>query len=184
MYGVLSYTCSDLSYSNTTVWNSPGVQLRVTPALLLVLSTVLPPPPKPSERSNSVPSGAVMTSYSGVDELRSYQEPRTARPSVSWTSGPMTAKSKVLSLPKSSFSCRLCDTVAEPIQRSPTLRVMMLITPPRASAPYSVDAGPRITSTRSIMSSGGTWLNWLQPELLGSVSTCLFWRLPSMRISV
>ena len=37
--------------------------------------------------------------------------------------------------------------------------VIILITPPRASAPYNVDAGPRITSMRSIASIGGMWLN-------------------------
>ena len=150
-----------------TLWLSVGVQLSVTPALLLVLSTVLPPPPKPSARSNTVPSGAVIASYSGVDASRSYHEPRTPRPKRSFTSGPINMKSKVLSLPKSRFSWMPWPSVAEPCQRSDTLRVMMLITPPSASAPYRVDAGPRITSMRWIMSSGGIWLNWLPPNELG-----------------
>ena len=137
------------------------------PAFLLVLSTVLPPPPKPSERSKVVPSGAVMVSYSGVEESRRYHEPRAPTPRTSFASGPITAKSRLLSVPKSLFSCRLRLKVTEPRQRSDTLRVMMLITPPSASAPYRVDAGPRITSIRSIMSSGGMWLNWLPPNEFG-----------------
>ncbi len=39
--------------------------------------------------------------------------------------------------------------------------------PPMASAPYRVEAGPRITSMRSTASSGGMWLNWLPLKLLG-----------------
>ena len=32
---------------------------------------------------------------------------------------------------------------------------------------FIVDIGPRITSMRSIASSGGMWLNWLPPKELG-----------------
>ena len=65
-----------------------------------------------------------------------------------------------------------------------TLRVMMLITPPIASEPYSEDIGPRTTSMRSMADSGG-----VQPPSTPEESELVrvsreFWRLPSIRISV
>ncbi|MNV39032.1 hypothetical protein D3C71_1305970 [compost metagenome] len=65
-----------------------------------------------------------------------------------------------------------------------TLRVMMLITPPMASEPYSDDIGPRTTSMRSMAASGG-----VQPPSTPAESELVrvsreLWRLPSIRISV
>ena len=65
-----------------------------------------------------------------------------------------------------------------------TLRVMMLITPPMASDPYSDDIGPRTTSMRSMAEIGG-----VQPPSTPLESELVrvsreFWRLPSIRISV
>ena len=42
-----------------------------------------------------------------------------------------------------------------PLNLSLTFLVMMLITPPMASEPYSAEAGPRMTSIRSMASIGG-----------------------------
>ena len=102
-----------------------------------------------------------------MEALRSYQLPRALRLSTPGSSGPVTKKSTVLSSPNSSSVSTVRAMLAEPCQLSRVRRVMMLITPPMASAPYSVDIGPRITSMRSIASSGGMWLNWLPPKLFG-----------------
>ncbi len=42
-----------------------------------------------------------------------------------------------------------------PVHSSLTFLVMILMTPPMASVPYNVDAGPRIISIRSIAAIGG-----------------------------
>ena len=79
----------------------------------------------------------------------------------------MRKKSAVVSSPNWSSVSNVRPRVTEPLQLSRFLRVMTLITPPMASAPYSVEAGPRMTSMRSIASSGGMWLNWFPPKLFG-----------------
>lgn len=66
--------------------------------------------------------------------------------------GPLTVKPVCRVSPRSESEGLESLTVAEPPQRRPILRVMMLITPPMASEPYSDDIGPRTTSMRSIIS--------------------------------
>src|SRR5690606_18943075 len=72
------------------------------------------------------------------------------------------------------------STPTEPPQRVPTLRVVMLITPPIASEPYRVDIGPRITSMRSIADIGGMKLLAVLPKLFGATLPDVFWRRPSI----
>ena len=68
-------------------------------------------------------------------------------------------------------------------------RVMMLTTPPIASAPYSVDCGPRITSMRSISSGDrserSTWPSVGLFTRMPSTSTCTWLGLaPRIEIEV
>jgi len=53
-----------------------------------------------------------------------------------------------------------------------------------ASEPYSVDIGPRITSIRSMADIGGMKLVEVSLKPLGVTLPAVFWRLPSIRISV
>ena len=75
-------------------------------------------------------------------------------PSASPASGPLTAKPSFWLSARSRSWCSTVSAVMEPFQVLLTGLVMMLITPPMASAPYSEDMGPRTTSTRSMSSSG------------------------------
>src|SRR5690606_40766334 len=89
----------------------------------------------------------------------------------------------LLVAPKSVFSWKVWSRPSEPLHSLDTLRVMMLITPPMASEPYSVDIGPRITSMRSMADRGGMKLVDVSPKPLGVTLPAAFWRRPSMRRS-
>ncbi|MNE93360.1 hypothetical protein D3C80_1912010 [compost metagenome] len=61
-----------------------------------------------------------------------------------------------------------------PVHSFETFLVIMLTTPPMASEPYNVDAGPRMTSIRSIADIGGIKLLFDSPNPFGVMSPVLF----------
>jgi hypothetical protein len=69
--------------------------------------------------------------------------------------GPLAYPSKARVPPKWRFPWRVPSIEASVAHRSAPRRVMMFTTPPRASEPWRVDMGPRITSIRSMAARGG-----------------------------
>ena len=62
----------------------------------------------------------------------------------------------------------------EPVHSFETFFVIILTTPPIASEPYNVEAGPRIISILSIAETGGIKLLFDSPKAFGVISPVLF----------